>query len=44
MNTVISKDGTTIAYDKTGNGPAIILVDGAFCSRNFGQCKSYHHY
>ncbi|PSL43855.1 pimeloyl-ACP methyl ester carboxylesterase [Chitinophaga niastensis] len=36
MNKVISKDGTTIVYDKTGNGPAVILVDGAFCSRNFG--------
>jgi pimeloyl-ACP methyl ester carboxylesterase len=36
MNTVISKDGTRIAYDQTGSGPAVILVDGAFCSRNFG--------
>ncbi|MEP6746636.1 MAG: alpha/beta hydrolase [Bacteroidota bacterium] len=36
MNTVISKDGTSIAYNKTGSGPAIILVDGAFCSMNFG--------
>jgi pimeloyl-ACP methyl ester carboxylesterase len=29
MSTVISKDGTRIAYDKTGSGPAVILVDGA---------------
>ncbi|HEY4655136.1 MAG TPA: alpha/beta hydrolase [Cyclobacteriaceae bacterium] len=36
MKTVISKDGTRIAYDQTGNGPALILVDGAFCSRTFG--------
>lgn len=36
MNKVISKDETVIVYDKTGAGPAIILVDGAFCSRNFG--------
>lgn len=36
MNTVTSKDGTHIAYHKTGNGPAIILVDGAFCSKDFG--------
>jgi len=36
MNTVTSKDGTTIAYDKSGNGPAVILIDGAFCSRTFG--------
>ena len=36
MNTVTSADGTTIAYDRTGDGPAVILVDGAFCSRAFG--------
>ncbi len=36
MNTVISKDGTTIAYNKAGNGPAVILIDGAFCSKDFG--------
>ncbi len=36
MNTVISKDGTRIAYEKSGNGPAFILTDGAFCSKNFG--------
>jgi pimeloyl-ACP methyl ester carboxylesterase len=27
---VISKDGTTIAFDQTGKGPALILVGGAF--------------
>ena len=31
-----SKDGTTIAYERSGNGPALILVDGALCSRAFG--------
>ena len=36
MNTVISKDGTTIAYDKIGNGQPIILIDGALCYRSFG--------
>ena len=36
MTTIISKDGTKIAYNKTGNGPAVILVDGAFCSKDFG--------
>jgi pimeloyl-ACP methyl ester carboxylesterase len=36
MNTVASKDGTAIAYDKVGSGPALILVDGALCSRGFG--------
>ena len=34
MQTAISKDGTTIAYDKIGHGPAVILVAGAFCSRS----------
>lgn len=28
MNTVTSKDGTTIAFDQTGTGPALILVGG----------------
>jgi pimeloyl-ACP methyl ester carboxylesterase len=36
MHTVISKDGTTIAYDKIGNGPSLILVDGALCYRASG--------
>lgn len=36
MDTVISKDGTRIAYEKSGSGPALILVDGALCSRKFG--------
>lgn len=36
MNTVVSADGTTIAYDRAGAGPALILVDGAFCGRSFG--------
>jgi pimeloyl-ACP methyl ester carboxylesterase len=36
MNKTLSKDGTPIAFKKTGAGPAVILVDGAFCSSNFG--------
>jgi pimeloyl-ACP methyl ester carboxylesterase len=28
--TITSKDGTTIAYDKAGTGPALILVPGMF--------------
>lgn len=36
MEKVRSKDGTQIAYEKTGNGPALILVDGALCYRSFG--------
>jgi pimeloyl-ACP methyl ester carboxylesterase len=30
MNQVISKDGTVIAFDRSGEGPALILVGGAF--------------
>ena len=36
MNTVISKDGTAIAFDRTGRGPALIVVDGALCYRASG--------
>lgn len=36
MSTVRSNDGTLIAYDKSGSGVPVILVDGAMCSRNFG--------
>src|SRR5436853_40902 len=37
MNTLKSKDGTTIAFDKEGGGPAVILVDGAMTSRSDGS-------
>src|SRR5689334_16563717 len=33
MNTVTSKDGTRIAYDAQGNGPAVILIGGALNTR-----------
>ena len=33
---IISRDGTEIVFEKMGSGPAIILVDGAFCSKDFG--------
>ncbi len=36
MKKVTSKDGTEIAYEKRGAGPAVILVDGALCHRSFG--------
>ncbi len=36
MSKVTSKDGTPIAYDQSGKGPAVVLVDGAFCYRAFG--------
>ena len=40
MATVTSKDGTKIAYDKTGQGPALIMVAGMFSYRKYaGQVK-----
>ncbi len=39
MNKVTSKDGTTIAYEKRGAGPALILVDGALTYRSFGPMQ-----
>ena len=36
MATVTSKDGTVIAYERSGSGPPLILVDGALCHRRFG--------
>lgn len=36
MKKVISKDGTPIAYDQSGTGPTVILVDGAGGNRAFG--------
>jgi pimeloyl-ACP methyl ester carboxylesterase len=37
MKTVTSKDGTTIAFDQWGEGPTVILVDGALQYRAFDQ-------
>jgi len=36
MDTLSSRDGTTIAYDKQGTGPALILVDGALTVHSAG--------
>jgi pimeloyl-ACP methyl ester carboxylesterase len=30
MRKVVSRDGTTIAYERTGDGPPIVLLNGAF--------------
>lgn len=42
--TTTSKDGTTIAYERVGSGPALVLVDGAMCYREFGPCRSAAEY
>ena len=39
MPTVVSADGTTIAYERTGSGPALVLVDGAMCHRAGGPMR-----
>lgn len=36
MTKIISKDGAEIAYDIRGQGPTIILIDGALSFRSFG--------
>ncbi|MDT4991111.1 MAG: hypothetical protein QOH97_1003 [Actinoplanes sp.] len=39
MSIVTSADGTQIAYETVGSGPALILVDGAMCYRDFGPAR-----
>ncbi len=34
METVKSADGTVLAYDRTGDGPPLIVSVGAFCTRH----------
>ena len=40
MPTVTSADGTPIAYETTGRGPALVLVDGSLCHRDFGPARA----
>jgi len=39
MPTVASADGTPIAYERSGSGPALVLVDGALCYRANGPAR-----
>jgi pimeloyl-ACP methyl ester carboxylesterase len=39
MTTTHSYDGTAIAYERSGEGPPLILVDGALCHRAFGPSR-----
>jgi pimeloyl-ACP methyl ester carboxylesterase len=34
-----SADGTRIAFERSGSGPVLVLVDGAFCYREFGPAR-----
>ncbi|HEV3311326.1 MAG TPA: alpha/beta hydrolase, partial [Chloroflexota bacterium] len=36
VDKVFSKDGTTIAFNRLGQGLPVILVDGALCHRTMG--------
>jgi pimeloyl-ACP methyl ester carboxylesterase len=38
-HTAVSADGTPIAYETTGAGPALVLVDGAMCYRGMGPSR-----
>jgi pimeloyl-ACP methyl ester carboxylesterase len=33
---VTSRDGTRIVFERSGDGPALVLVDGALCCRSYG--------
>jgi pimeloyl-ACP methyl ester carboxylesterase len=40
LSTVASRDGTRIAFERTGTGPALVIVDGAMCSMAFGPSEA----
>lgn len=37
---VTSADGTEIAYDVTGSGTAVVIVEGAMCQRSMGTAQA----
>jgi len=37
--TVTSRDGTSIAFERSGTGPPLIVVDGALCRRGVGPSR-----
>lgn len=39
MSTVTSSDGSKIAYEVAGDGPPLIIVDGALCYRDSGPSR-----
>ena len=40
MNTVTSKDGTTIAFDTVGQGPPLVIVGGALNDRHAAETQA----
>jgi pimeloyl-ACP methyl ester carboxylesterase len=39
MSATRSEDGTMIAFERTGSGPPVIIVDGALCWRESGPAR-----
>ncbi len=39
MPTIVSADGTTLGFEQSGTGPALILIDGAMCYRAAGPMR-----
>ncbi len=44
ITTVVSRDGTQIAVGRAGHGPALVIVDGAFCTRENGPAEAVPGY
>ena len=42
MPTADSSDGTRVAFDRTGGGPALVIVVGAFCDRMTSKPLATH--
>lgn len=42
MSSITSSDGTTISYDRSGDGPPVIVVLGAFNTRETGAPLAAH--
>jgi pimeloyl-ACP methyl ester carboxylesterase len=42
METVTSADGTTIAYERTGSGPPLVLVHGAALDHSYWELSDLH--
>ncbi|MEW1948989.1 alpha/beta hydrolase [Pseudarthrobacter sp902506025] len=40
VSAVVSPDGTSLSVERMGTGPSLVLVDGAFCGRNFGPSRA----
>jgi pimeloyl-ACP methyl ester carboxylesterase len=39
MRTAVSSDGTAVAYEVSGDGPPLVIVDGAMCYRDSGPAR-----